>query len=401
MTEVLAEPIGPEDAAIQSMPDASPTKWHLGHTSWFFEAFVLAKAPGFQPYDERYGFLFNSYYESMGPRHPRDRRGVLSRPTLAEVLAYRQSVDERMAELFTRLASMPDAPSLLETVRVGLEHERQHQELLLTDILHLFSLNPLEPAYRTSAPQPSGKRAPSLRWHAKPEGIFEIGDKNSDFAYDNERPAHRVYLQSFEIANRLVTNREYLAFIEDGGYERPELWLAEGFAVASSQGWKAPLYWRKREGQWACFTLHGLLPLDLEAPVTHVSFYEADAFARWYGARLPTEQEWECVAKDVPITGNFLDGGRLLPSVAPDEKGPTQLFGDVWEWTQSPYVPYPGFRPLPGPLVEYNGKFMCNQMVLRGGSCFTPEGHVRPTYRNYFPPSARWQMTGIRLARWS
>jgi len=399
MTKTLAAPLDPEDAALQSMPLASPAKWHLGHTSWFFEAFVLARAPRFEPYDQRYASLFNSYYEAMGPRHPRERRGLLSRPTLAEVLAYRQSVDERMEELFARLAEMGDSRSFLDLVRVGLEHEQQHQELLLTDVLHLFSLNPLEPTYRPPQHLSRGGPAPALRWQSHPEGLFETGDRGGDFAYDNERPAHRVHLQAFDIASRLVTNGEYLAFIEDRGYERPELWLSDGFALASAEGWKAPLHWRQRQGQWATFTLRGLLPLDPEAPVAHVSFYEADAFARWYGARLPTEQEWERVASEVPVRGNFLEGGTLLPGVASTSSAPSQLFGDTWEWTQSPYVPYPGFRPLPGALGEYNGKFMCNQMVLRGGSCLTPEGHVRPSYRNYFPPSARWQMTGIRLAR--
>lgn len=400
MTEALAAPLRPEDAALQSMPEASPTKWHLGHTSWFFEAFVLARAPfPFEAHDERLFPLFNSYYESMGPRHPRDRRGLLSRPDLAEILAYRHSVDERMEELFAQLTETSDPRSLLDLVRVGLEHEQQHQELLLTDILHLFSLNPLEPAYRSVEHPLRSERAPSLRWHAYPEGSFEIGARGSDFAYDNERPAHRVFLQAFELATRLVTNGEYLAFMEDGGYERPELWLADGFSMASSQGWRAPLHWRERNGQWMSFTLDGLRHLDPETPVTNVSFYEADAFARWSGARLPTEQEWERAAVEMPVRGNFLENGLLSPSVAVETTGISQLFGDTWEWTQSPYVPYPGFRPLPGSLGEYNGKFMCNQMVLRGGSCFTPEGHVRPSYRNYFPPSARWQMTGIRLAR--
>ena len=401
MTEALARPLDPEDAALQSMPEASPTKWHLGHTSWFFEAFVLARlSDRFAPYDARLFPLFNSYYESMGPKHPRDRRGLLSRPSLAEVLAYRHFVDERMEELFAWLEATRDRQPFLDLVRLGLEHEHQHQELLLTDILHLFSLNPLEPAYRSAEhPPTSERRAPALRWHSHPEGEFEVGHRDDDFAYDNERPAHRVFLQAFDIASRLVTNGEYLAFVEDGGYERPELWLADGFTLASSRSWRAPLYWRERNGQWMSFGLHGLQPLDLEAPVTHLSFYEADAFARWYGARLPTEQEWERAASELPIAGNFLESGRLSPSVATETTKPSQLFGDAWEWTQSPYVPYPGFRPLPGSLGEYNGKFMCNQMVLRGGSCLTPEGHVRPSYRNYFPPSARWQMTGIRLAR--
>lgn len=396
LTEALAAPLAPEDCVVQSMPEASPTKWHLAHTSWFFEAFVLAPfAAGFAPHDPHYGYLFNSYYEAEGPRHSRNRRGLLSRPTLAEVHAYRRSVDERIGELLSTLHRLRESQPITERIVLGLEHERQHQELLLTDIHHVFSNNPLGPAYLRSRPR-ERRPGPELAFVQQAEGVRWVGHGGHQFSFDNERPRHRVYLQSFAIATRLVTNAEYLAFIEDGGYGRAELWVADGFAMAKAQGWTAPLYWR-RDGELE-FTLSGWQPLDPDAPVSHVSWYEADAYARWFGARLPTESEWEAVAESLPIDGNFLDTGKLSPDIASSDE-PAQLFGDCWEWTGSPYVPYPGFRPLAGALGEYNGKFMCNQMVLRGGSCLTSRDHVRATYRNFFYPDARWQMTGIRLAR--
>lgn len=400
-TEELASPLAPEDCLLQSMPEASPTKWHLAHTTWFFETFVLAElCAGFRPFDARYGRLFNSYYQSIGPCHPRPRRGLLSRPTLEEVRAYRHWIDERMGELLSTPLDERSASRLAELVTLGLEHERQHQELLLTDIKHAFSQNPLGPAYRPAPVHSSRKKAPPLDWIHHPGGLSVIGHDGVGFAFDNETPGHRVHLEPFEIATRLVTHGEYLAFIEDGGYRRPELWLSDGWEAVSAQGFASPLYW-----QWdgssknmATFTFAGWQPIDFEAPVCHLSFYEADAYARWMGARLPTESEWEVVAKACPIEGNFIEGKSFQPIAAVDD-GPSQFFGDAWEWTSSPFVPYPGFRPLAGSLGEYNGKFMCNQMVLRGGSALCSVEHIRASYRNFFYPHARWQMTGIRLAR--
>jgi ergothioneine biosynthesis protein EgtB len=395
VTEALATPLSAEDCALQSMPDASPAKWHLAHTSWFFETLLLEGTPGHRPFEPRFRVLFNSYYDGVGEQYPRARRGLLSRPSLPEVMAYRRHVDAAVLALLGRGGD----PAPRAVVEIGLHHEQQHQELLLTDVKHLFSLNPLHPAYRADAPERPAEPAP-LAWHAFPEGLRWLGCGEEGFAFDNERPRHRVFVEAFELASRPVANAEYLAFLEDGGYARPELWLADGFAAAQREGWRAPLYWERRGGAWRVHTLAGPRPLRPEEPVCHVSWFEADAFARWAGARLPTEAEWECAAGGLPVEGNFAESGCLHPQPAPKPAaGPGQLFGDVWEWTASPYAPYPGFRPLAGPLGEYNGKFMSGQMVLRGGSCASPRSHLRASYRNFFYPTARWQFSGIRLAR--
>jgi ergothioneine biosynthesis protein EgtB len=399
-TEALAAPLSPEDTTAQSMPDASPVKWHLAHTSWFFETFVLeATAPGYRPLEPAYRVLFNSYYHSVGDQHSRPERGLVTRPGLAEVLAYRRHVDEHCLALLER--GRLDAAQL-GVVELGLHHEQQHQELILTDLKHLFARNPLYPVYRPRASEPPRQPAP-LGWHAVPGGLREIGHAGPGFAFDNEGPRHRVFVHAFQLASRAVTNAEYLAFIEERGYRRPELWLSDGIATVEREGWQAPLYWTRRDGAWWRYTLAGLAPVAPGEPVTHVSAYEADAYARWARARLPTEAEWEVVAADAPPAGNFVESGRLEPAPvtadATRAPRPAQLFGDVWEWTSSAYAPYPGYRPPPGALGEYNGKFMANQLVLRGGSCATPASHIRVSYRNFFPPAARWQWSGIRLAR--
>ena len=397
LTEALCAPLAVEDYVIQSMPDASPAKWHLAHTSWFFETFVLAPAvPGYRAFHPRYAFLFNSYYNSVGARSPRPERGLLSRPTVTEVYDYRRHVDDEMLRLLTRPLE-GGRPSALPVVELGLNHEQQHQELLLTDIKHAFSRNPLGPVYRECGGDRSGE-VPPLRWLEHPAGLRRVGHDGAGFAFDNEGPRHRVFLEGFRLASRLVTNREYLAFLDDGGYDRPEFWLSDGWNARCARDWAVPLYWEKQGGGWAVMTLAGVRALNEDEPVCHVSYYEADAFARWAGARLPTEAEWEAAAADVPADGNFLESGRLHPAPPAGPGAPAQLFGDVWEWTRSPYVPYPGYRPAGGALGEYNGKFMCNQLVLRGGSCATPRSHIRRTYRNFFPPEARWQFSGIRLA---
>jgi ergothioneine biosynthesis protein EgtB len=399
-TEELCRGLEVEDFGVQSMPDASPTKWHLAHTSWFFETFVLAAAlPDYRPFHPQFNFLFNSYYNAVGARQPRERRGVLSRPTVREVFAYRAHVDRHMAELVGDGADDRLGP-LGPTVELGLHHEQQHQELLLTDIKHVFACNPLHPVYRERPPaEPTG--AEPLRWLQYGGGLCWVGHADGGFAFDNEGPRHRVHLAGFEVASRLVTCGEYLAFLEDGGYERPALWLSDGWNVCQRERWAAPLYWEKRGGRWWQMALAGMCPVDEAEPVCHVSYYEADAFARWRGARLPAEAEWEVASEGVPLTGNFLEGGRFhpAPAAADEVAGPLQMLGDVWEWTASPYVAYPGYRPAAGALGEYNGKFMCNQLVLRGGSCATPHSHIRRSYRNFFPPDARWQFSGIRLAR--
>jgi ergothioneine biosynthesis protein EgtB len=394
-TEALCAPLSPEDCAIQSMPDASPVKWHLAHTSWFFETLVLEGVPGYAAFDPSFRMLFNSYYQSLGETHPRPERGVLSRPSLDRVLAYRRHVDAGVLRLLDRGAPA----SALDVVELGLHHEQQHQELVLTDLKHAFSRNPLRPAYRERVAEPAG-RAPPLAWIRGEAGLVEIGHAGAGFAFDNERPRHRVFVEPFEIASRPVTNGEYLDFVRDGGYARAELWLSDGFAALGTRGWRAPLYWEAGEDAHSSFTLAGMAPLRPDEPVCHVSYYEADAFARWAGARLPTEAEWECAAAQAPLGGHFAGSGRRHPAPSPAAGGlPAALFGDVWEWTASAYAPYPGFRPLAGSLGEYNGKFMSSQMVLRGGSCATPERHIRRSYRNFFPPDARWQFSGIRLAR--
>jgi ergothioneine biosynthesis protein EgtB len=401
-TEHLCAPLAPDDYGAQSMPDASPAKWHLAHTSWFFETFVLQGTAGYQPLQPQYEVLFNSYYNSVGAQYPRPQRGLLTRPTVDEVYQYRRHVDAAITCRLDGGGALADAAA--GVIELGLQHEQQHQELLLTDLKHLLSYNPLRPVYRAahgacdSAP---GHAAP-CGWVAFPAGVYEIGHDGRGFAFDNETPRHRVFLEAFALAERPVSGTEYLAFIADGGYARPELWLAEGWEVVRQRGWSAPLYWEGRDAEWQLFTLAGMRALDPAQPVCHLSYYEADAYARWAGARLPREEEWEVAAAGVERGGNFADAEHFHPLALAAETPAgklAQLFGDVWEWTQSAYAAYPGYRPAAGALGEYNGKFMCNQFVLRGGSCATPASHIRATYRNFFPPSARWQFSGIRLAR--
>lgn len=375
----LAEGLSAEDCQLQSMPEASPVKWHLAHTSWFFETFILLRLPSpVAAFNPAYAVLFNSYYVGIGPRHARPQRGLLSHPPLEQVLAYREHVDRHLSELLADNQLGADALALVE---LGLNHEQQHQELLLTDLKHHFSCNPLLPAWRPSGPDPA---MPEHNRHAPrrlplPGGLVEVGHTGASFCYDNETPRHRVWLEPFALASRNVTNVEYLEFMLDGGYQRPELWLSDGWDAACEGGWHAPLYWQHGDEGWQVFTLHGPMAMEPAATLSHVSFYEADAFARWAGARLPTEAEWEYAAtQSAEVEG---------------------LHDEVWQWCNSAYLPYPGFRPAAGAVGEYNGKFMINQMVLRGGSLATPPGHSRPSYRNFFPPWARWQFSGIRLAR--
>jgi len=397
-TVALAAPLSPEDCALQSMPDASPVKWHLAHTTWFFETFVLeAHDRAHVPFDPHFRVLFNSYYQAVGARHPRPERGLISRPDLARVLAYRAHVDAAIDRLLQR----PPAPTLATLVELGLQHEQQHQELILTDVKHLFAANPQKPAYRPRWPLKAVRPQP-MTWIGYAGGLEEFGHAGDSFAFDNEGPRHRAFVAPFELASRPVTHGEYAAFIEDGGYRRPELWLSLGWDTVQARDWQGPLYWDAHERGHRTFTLHGLADIDPHTPVTHVSYFEADAYARWAGARLPTEYEWELAARGAPVQGNFAESGALHPlpaDAAAAANAPAQLFGDVWEWTSSDYAPYPGYRPAAGAIGEYNGKFMCGQYVLRGGSCATPAGHVRSTYRNFFPPDARWQFSGIRLAR--
>jgi ergothioneine biosynthesis protein EgtB len=408
LTEQLAAPLSPEDQTVQSMPDVSPTKWHRAHTSWFFETFVLVPHQvGYRTLDSAYGFLFNSYYEGVGARHPRSERGLLSRPGAAEITRYRNHVDEAMDRLLNAAAD----ESVASLVELGIHHEQQHQELLLMDIKHVLWCNPTMPAYRLlEEATPSAARART--WTAHPGGVCEIGHRGDGFGFDNEFPRHRVYLEPFALGDQLVTCGEWLEFINDHGYHRPDLWLSDGWATIQAEGWEGPLYWWQTDGEWQEFSLGGPVRIDPGRPVSHVSYYEADAFARWAGARLPTEAEWEVAAESSTPTlegertgdrpdrpaPNFLDQDMLRPLAAPDD-GPPSLLGGVWQWTSSAYAPYPGFVPAPGAVGEYNGKFMVNQYVLRGGSCVTPPGHVRATYRNFFAPSARWPFCGLRLAR--
>jgi ergothioneine biosynthesis protein EgtB len=402
-SEELCATLETEDYCIQSMPDVSPTRWHLAHTTWFFETFVLAKAAPDWAANDKYAFLFNSYYNAIGEQFPRARRGLLSRPTVAQVFAYRRRVDDHMRRLADKGAFDDDA-SLAQSLELGLHHEQQHQELMLTDVKHVLSSNPLYPVYRPGA-LPPGAEPGAVTWSEFPAGVYWIGHEGSGFAYDNESPRHRVFLEAFQIADRLATCGEYLDFIADGGYRRPELWLSEGWRRVNEESWQAPLYWIRRDGQWRHFTLAGLQPIDPHRPVCHVSYFEADAFARWSNARLPTEAEWETASGEIPVEASFADGLlRAGAAVHPNPSGdgnfkPAQMFGHVWQWTSSDYAPYPGYQPAEGALGEYNGKFMCNQYVLRGGSCATPSGHIRRTYRNFFPADARWQFSGIRLAR--
>jgi ergothioneine biosynthesis protein EgtB len=395
----LAAGLSPEDCAVQSMPDASPVKWHLAHVTWFFETFLLeACLPGYRPFDPAFRVLFNSYYNAVGPKHPRPERGMLTRPPLEDILAYRRHVDQGMQALLAR-KELPAATR--ELVELGMNHEQQHQELILTDLKHLLSRNPLKPAYQKPwplTPIESRRRG----WISHAGGNYDIGHAGTGFHFDNEAPRHRVWLDAFLIATHPVTHGDFIEFVEDGGYRRPELWLSAGWDMVNARGWQAPEYWEKRDGGWHTFTLHGMVPVDAQTPVCHVSFYEAEAFARWANERLPTEAEWEVAARDAPVDGNFVESGALHPLAlreSPEDGTPAQIYGDVWEWTRSDYGPYPGFRAAAGAVGEYNGKFMSSQYVLRGGSCATPLSHIRATYRNFFQPEARWQFSGLRLAR--
>jgi ergothioneine biosynthesis protein EgtB len=421
-TNALAAPLSAEDAMVQSMPEASPAKWHLAHTTWFFEEFVLARFDAAHRWrDPGWRVLFNSYYDGVGPRHPRPARGVLSRPSLDEVLAWRSLVDESVLALLRRA----EGGAALEAALLGTHHEEQHQELLLTDAQHALFSNELRPAYLDQPlPVPPANGGLSLGWSTFDEAVVELGAPSAEaegrrgdvagggghlprggkrseegFSFDNESPRHRALVGGFSLSSRLVTNSEYGAFVAEGGYQRPELWLSDGWSVAQANGWKAPLYWEGDPPGERGFGMRGVSALDPHAPVAHVSYYEADAYARWTGSRLPTEAEWERAATGSRVEGNFVDGGRMATARAEDGEGTAQLFGDAWEWTASAYLPYPRFRPLDGALGEYNGKFMSGQMVLRGGSCFSSREHLRASYRNFFPPNARWQVSGIRLAR--
>ncbi len=396
-TEQLCAPLAVEDYVIQATPDVSPTKWHIAHVTWFFETFLLKPhLPGYEPIDPQYEYLFNSYYNAVGPQYDRPSRGLLSRPTVAEVYAYRAHVDRAMLALLEG-ASESQLAKVGPAVTLGINHEQQHQELLLTDIKYNLSINPLRPAYHTvELPR---RPAVPLEWHDDNGGIVEVGHDGSGFSFDNESPRHEALLQPYRIASRPVTCGEYAAFVEDGGYARPDLWLSSGWDTVQAEGWEGPLYWERIDGEWWVFTLSGMQRLDEHAPVCHLSYVEADAYARWAGVRLPTEQEWEHAAAGAPVRGNLAESGLFQPVAADGTNaGLEQLYGDVWEWTQSAYLPYPGFTPVEGALGEYNGKFMVGQMVLRGGSCATPGSHIRATYRNFFHPTDRWQFQGLRLA---
>ncbi len=388
----ITSPFSAEDLMLQSMPDASPAKWHLAHTTWFFETFILSPhVSGYKPFDPRFKQLFNSYYKQLGAHPYRGARGLMSRPSLEEIRAYREHVDRAML----RYLEVPDENTAV-LIEVGLNHEQQHQELILTDIKHALWSMPLRPE-RVGGPR-AIKNAEPVQWVEFDGGIREIGYAGSGFSFDNEGPRHQVLLTPFKLASRVVTNAEYLEFMSDGGYRRPELWLSDGWDTVCAQAWKSPFYWEERDGTWFDFSYDGMREVDPAAPVCHVSYYEADAFAHWSQARLPREEEWEVAAAQVSTNGTFLESEKLRPQPA-SGKGLQQMFGDVWEWTASPYVAYPGFTPAPGAIGEYNGKFMCNQFVLRGGSCATPESHIRASYRNFFPPHVRWQFMGIRLAK--
>jgi ergothioneine biosynthesis protein EgtB len=433
-TEKLCEPLETEDYVVQSVTDVSPPKWHLAHTTWFFENFVLdPNESAYERFHPMYHYLFNSYYNLAGKYHPRVKRGILSRPTVGEIYDYRRKITQRTASLIER-ANEELLQSLGDIVTLGIHHEQQHEELLVTDIKHILWCNPMEPVYRERAPETSTAPA-RLGWLEFSGGLHEVGFEGGGFCFDNELPRHKTYLEDYRIANRLVTNGEYLAFMEDGGYERPDLWLSDGWYTINEEHWDCPLYWEKRDGEWWNFSLSGMCKVDPHEPVVHVSHYEADAYARWAGKRLPTEPEWEHAVAGLPYEGNFVDSeryhpataavhpepvegpeaveGRGTPNVARDpnsvrpelvegrgthDAARLQFYGDVWEWTSSAYLPYPGFEPLPGAVGEYNGKFMSGQMVLRGGSCATPQNHIRDTYRNFFQPNLRWQFMGIRLA---
>ncbi len=398
-TQQLAAPLSEEDCALQSMPDASPVKWHLAHTTWFFETFVLEKfLPGFTPFDPAFRVLFNSYYNAVGEKHPRPERGLISRPGLSTVMAYRESITNAIADL---LGDPACGPGAIDLITLGCHHEEQHQELILTDLKHLLAKNPLKPAYQKRWPlTPVEKK--QARWLPYEGGLVEIGHDGNGFAFDNESPRHKVWLEPFLLASHPVTHGEFARFIADGGYRKPDLWLSLGWDWVQANRIEAPLYWQRDGATWKTFTLHGTVEIDEDTPVCHVNYFEADAYARWAGARLPTEAEWEHAAGTVARCGNFLESNALHPLALATEAvpgQPAQMFGDVWEWTGSAYLPYPGFKPVAGAVGEYNGKFMCNQFVLRGGSCATPSAHIRASYRNFFPPEVRWQFSGLRLAR--
>ena len=392
----LAAPLSPEDMTVQAMDDASPTKWHLAHVTWFFETFILAKhLPGYRVFDETFNYCFNSYYESQGARQPRPKRGLLTRPSIDRVMAYRAHVDEGLRALLSRGVDA-EVARLME---IGINHEQQHQELLLTDILALLAANPLHPAYRARRPHPVEPASGAPGWIEFPGGIRSVGHDGDGFAWDNEAPRHEALIHPFRLADRLVTNGEWLEFMVDGGYATSEHWLADGWVTVNREGWQAPLYWEQRDGEWLAMSLEGLHPVERAAPVCHASYYEADAFARWAGKRLPTEFEWEIAAQGLGTASDAAAAGTLRPLPAgPATGGLRQMYGHVWQWTQSAYLPYPGYRPPAGALGEYNGKFMVSQQVLRGSSCATPAGHARATYRNFFYPHQRWQFVGLRLA---
>jgi ergothioneine biosynthesis protein EgtB len=393
----LSSPLSDADASVQSMPDASPAKWHLAHTTWFFEAMVLVPSvPGYRVFDDSFNYLFNSYYEVIGARQPRPRRGMITRPPLSTIYAYREWVDGAIEKL---LEHEPPA-NVAELIELGCHHEQQHQELLLTDILHLFAQNPLRPAYKAPSPLPVQATSSSPpRYRTFAGGLVEIGHEGPGFAFDSEGPRHRLFLEPYRLADRPVTNKEWCEFIADGGYRNPLLWLSDGWAKVRADDWAMPLYWEQRSDVIWTMTLRGAQPIDMAAPVTHVSYFEADAFATWAGKRLPTEGEWEHAAQEATLSGNFADTGRLRPKPAsPADEPLRQMFGDVWEWTRSAFLPYPRFQPAAGAVGEYNGKFMSGQYVLRGGSCVTPAGHIRASYRNFFVPETRWQFSSVRLA---
>lgn len=391
----LAAPLSGEDQMVQSMPDASPAKWHLAHTTWFFETFILSEfLAGYKPFDPDFRLVFNSYYKQLGSHPARSTRGTFSRPSLERVLEYRRVVDAAMRTLLTGELE----PSVAELIELGLNHEQQHQELILTDIKHGFWSQPLRPAYKAPDNFRRGTDATELQWVEFPGGIHSVGHAGKGFAFDNECPRHEVLLQPFRLASRLVTNAEFQRFLDDDGYRRPELWLSEGWDTVCQQAWSHPLYWEHSSDGWQQFTMAGMESIHPSDPICHISYFEADACARWAGARLPREEEWEVAAASLPIEGNFAEDERFAPKPASASGGLVQMFGDVWQWTASPYVAYPGFRPASGAVGEYNGKFMCNQLVLRGGSCATPRSHIRASYRNFFPAHARWQFAGIRLA---
>ncbi|CAN5298929.1 ergothioneine biosynthesis protein EgtB [soil metagenome] len=396
----LCEPLNTEDYVIQAMPDVSPAKWHLAHVTWFFETFILLKfLPNYQLFHKNYDYIFNSYYDALGNYYPRASRGILARPTVEEIYKYRAYVDEHMLALFMHV-NVNIMTDLKFRIELGINHEQQHQELLLMDIKYNFSKNPLRPAYtHTFSKKISTVATAELKWEEYPGGLFEIGYQGENFAYDNECPRHKIYLQPFQLSNRLITNGEYLEFIAADAYKNPLYWLADGWQIIKSQQWQSPLYWEKINDEWWTMTLQGMHPVEMHEPVCHISYYEADAYARFVQARLPSEAEWEIAAAHFSSSNNFLETGLLHPTAANNNSDLQQMFGDLWEWTKSSYLPYPGFVPFKPPLSEYNSKFACNQFVLRGGCAVTPYSHFRPTYRNFFYPQQRWAFTGIRIAR--